>query len=207
MSSLITPFCSDTTPVSGPIIGMIDRAASSVSQSLTDRITRSAMPTLAGSSVAFTFGMWMSPCALLSIVRPFSRIAARCLPRAMKVTSYPAFANRPPKKPPTPPEPIMTIFMKGIIGCAANPGTPSTVGRHLVQQAVRLDEVDDVLEAVARLQVREDERAHAAHLLRITLHHLERRAKHGRQVDLVDDEQIAWRRLARDPGAHLHHTD
>src|SRR5262249_21810447 len=45
-----------------------------------------------------------------SIANPCSRMAARWAPRAMKVTSAaPPRTSRPPKKPPTPPDPITAM--------------------------------------------------------------------------------------------------
>ena len=48
------PFCSDSTPVSGPISGLQAAAAVSVSQSFTPNSTMSTGPIEAGSSVAET---------------------------------------------------------------------------------------------------------------------------------------------------------
>ena len=95
MSSFCTPFCSEMMPVSGPMIGRIIRAAVSVSRSFTAKITMSTWPMVAGSSVAFTLGRCsgLSP----SSAMPFCRIAARCAPRATKVTSAPPFCNRAPR--------------------------------------------------------------------------------------------------------------
>ena len=70
------------------------RAAVSVSRSFTEKITMSTLPMVEGSSVAFTFGRCIgwSP----SSASPFSRIALRCSPRAIKVTSAPPCCNRAP---------------------------------------------------------------------------------------------------------------
>ena len=94
MSSLVTPFCSEMMPVSGPITGRSARAAVSVSRSLTEKITMSALPTVAGSSVAFTLGRCngFTP----SSVMPFWRNASSCAPRAMNVTSAPPFCSMAP---------------------------------------------------------------------------------------------------------------
>src|SRR6476620_8865351 len=53
--------------------------------------------------------------------RPWSRIAARCSPRAMNVTSTPAAASRPPKYPPTPPLPTIAIRMARILYTFSGP--------------------------------------------------------------------------------------
>ena len=70
------------------------------------------------------------------------------------------------------------------------------------EQAARLDERDDVGQALPGLQVGEHERPLAAHPARVAVHHLERRADHRREVDLVDDQQVRARdarpALARD---------
>jgi len=59
-----------------------------------------------------------------------------------------------------------------------------------------LDEADDGIQALPGLEVGEHERALAAHFLRVALHHFERGADHGREVDLVDHQEV---RL-HDPG-------
>src|SRR4051812_39726785 len=61
------------------------------------------------------------------------------------------------------------------------------------QHPLVLDEAHDRLQALAGLQVGEDEWTLMAHLLRVAVHHLKRRADHRREVDLVDDQQIALR--------------
>jgi hypothetical protein len=70
------------------------------------------------------------------------------------------------------------------------------------------DEADDVPEALAGLEVGEHERPLAAHAARIAVHHLQRGADHRREVDLVDDEQVALgdagAALARDLVARRH---
>jgi hypothetical protein len=50
-----------------------------MSHSLTDISTRSAVPAVPGSSVVFTLGMWMSPCA-----RVLDREAALAQRREMR---------------------------------------------------------------------------------------------------------------------------
>ena len=62
---------------------------------------------------------------------------------------------------------------------------------HAAEHALALDEADHAVEALAGLQVGEDERPLAAHLPRVAVHHLERGADHRREVDLVDHQQIA----------------
>ena len=69
MSSLMTPFCSESTAVCGPTIGRPPRCRVGVPELHRDDHT-SAVPMVAGSSVAFTFATWMSPCASFSIVSP-----------------------------------------------------------------------------------------------------------------------------------------
>ena len=94
-STLSTPFCSVSTPVAGPTSGRAASAARSVSYSLTAKITSSTGPIAAGSSVASAGQSVRSPRAL-AIRRPCARIAARWAPRAMKATSWPLAASRPP---------------------------------------------------------------------------------------------------------------
>src|SRR5688572_28087347 len=73
---------------------------------------------------------------------------------------------------------------------------------YILQQALLLDEPDDVIQALTGLEIGENERALAAHPLRIALHDFERRADHRREVDLVDHQQVglgdARPALARD---------
>ena len=95
MSVDSTPFWNGITTVRLPMIGLICAAALSVSHSLTANITASTGPASAGSSNTLTFSLAL-PCGL-SIVRPSSRIAARCLPRAKNTTSCPACCRRAPK--------------------------------------------------------------------------------------------------------------
>ncbi len=68
-----------------------------------------------------------------------------------------------------------------------------------VEQQVVADQLDEFGNALAGAAVGEQERLVAAHQLRIVRHHLEARADVGRQVGLVDDEDV---RL-RDPGSVL----
>src|SRR5882757_8548818 len=52
-------------------------------------------------------------------------MAARCAPRAMKVTSAPALASAAPNPPPTPPAPTTAIRMKFFPLCCAGDQQPS----------------------------------------------------------------------------------
>src|SRR5215469_7657593 len=108
-SSLSTPFCSEMTAVPPPTSGLNRAAAASVSKVLTQKSTKSHGPTSAGSSVAGTLAA-KSPLTLRTI-SPWSRIPCRWGPRAMKCTSAPAWASRPPKYPPTPPAPYTAMRM------------------------------------------------------------------------------------------------
>src|SRR3954464_6730250 len=124
----------------------------------------------------------MSPCASFSIVRPCSRIAARCDPRATKLTSQPARASRPPKKPPTPPEPIITIFIciaplvertdmlkrkrrRSAVGCHCNPVLRGLEGRARELVRVALEPLADAVrvaharEAAPRVEQHDDDGA------------------------------------------------
>src|SRR5262245_21561985 len=65
--------------------------------------------------------MWTSPSGLWTR-RPCSRIAARCRPRAMKVTPGPFAASRAPRQPPMAPAPITATFtislLRGLVSAA-----------------------------------------------------------------------------------------
>ena len=102
------PFCNGITAVRAPTSGLMCRPALSTSHSFTQNSTISTGPTAAGSSVAWVGCRWMSPRGL-STLRPLLFIAARWAPRAMKVTSPPAFASAAPNPPPTPPAPTTAI--------------------------------------------------------------------------------------------------
>jgi hypothetical protein len=65
--------------------------------------------------------------------------------------------------------------------------------------ALFLDEARDIGNAVTDAQVRHHERSRAAHFFRVALHHVERSADVGREIDLVDDQEIG----AGDAGATL----
>jgi hypothetical protein len=89
------PFCSGMTAVSFPTIGLIAAPAFSTSHNFTQNSTTSTGPTVFGSSVAWVGARCVSPRAL-STLSPLLFIAARCAPRAMKVTSAPALASAAP---------------------------------------------------------------------------------------------------------------
>src|SRR6185437_15793584 len=110
LSAASIPFCKGITAVSGPISGLICSPALSRSHSFTQNSTTSTLPMVLGSSVAWVGARCVSPRGL-SILRPALSMAARCAPRAMKVTSAPAFASAAPKPPPTPPAPTTAIFI------------------------------------------------------------------------------------------------
>src|ERR1700682_2277007 len=63
--------------------------------------------------------------------------------------------------------------------------------RDNLEHAFGFDEADDVAQALAGLEIGEHERPLAAHAACIAVHHLEGRADHRREIDLVDDQQIA----------------
>src|SRR6266849_2915435 len=113
-SSLSTPFWIDSTPVSGPTTGRISAAASSVPKDFTQNSTRSAggRPSRRSTAGARTLH---SPSTADLIRRPSARSAAKCAPRATKVTSSPARASLAPKYPPVPPEPITTMRMGAML--------------------------------------------------------------------------------------------
>ena len=58
------------------------------------------------------------------------------------------------------------------------------------QAALGFDEADDAIEPVALFQIGHHERPLAAHPFRVGVHLLQRRADIGREVDLVDDQEI-----------------
>src|SRR3990172_5339664 len=104
-----TPFWNGITYAPPSTSGRMRAAALSVSQSFTAKMTASAGPASAGSSNTRTSSR-ASPSALRS-ARPFFLSASRCLPRAMKATSFPACGSPAPKYPPPPPAPITTMRM------------------------------------------------------------------------------------------------
>ena len=109
-SAASMPFCNGMTAVFGPTSGLIASPALSTSHSLTQNSTTSTDADALGSSVACVGTTWVSPRPPTTF-RPWLFIAARCAPRAMKVTSAPAFASAAPNPPPTPPAPTTAIRM------------------------------------------------------------------------------------------------
>src|SRR6516165_2986653 len=83
---------------------------------------------------------------------------------------------------------------------AAAPAKPSNSA--LRQAPLADDEGRDLGHALVRLEVREQERPGATHLARVAVHHVEIGTDQGRQVDLVDHQQVragdAGPALARD---------
>src|ERR1700683_3526108 len=67
------------------------------------------------------------------------------------------------------------------------------------QAALVLDELRDLVDALAGAHISEHERPLAAHALALALHVGQRGAHVGREIDLVDDQQIR----ARNAGAAL----
>ncbi|MNC86840.1 hypothetical protein D3C83_25240 [compost metagenome] len=90
-----TPFCRLMQTPPWDSSGSMSSAASSVSNSFTQNSTTSTGATRLGSPVACAPAMTVSPAGPVSL-SPFDWIARRCSPRAMKVTSWPAWASRPP---------------------------------------------------------------------------------------------------------------
>ena len=95
-SEASSPLCSGRTAVCAPIMGRMASAAASIWCVLVAKRTMSTGPTAAGSSVAWAGKVVKSP-KTLSMRKPCSRMARRCSPRAMSVTSSPDFASNPPK--------------------------------------------------------------------------------------------------------------
>src|ERR671916_1084388 len=114
LSSLSIPFWSESSTVSGRKSGRAASAADSVSYVLTQKRIRSTGPTSSGSSVARTPTV-NDPTSLHSTVRPRARNASNCVPRAMKATSSPARAKRPPKYPPVPPAPTTAMRIADLL--------------------------------------------------------------------------------------------
>src|SRR5262245_11855447 len=141
----------------------------------------------------------MSPSGL-SMRSPAERIAARCAPRATKCTSAPACCNRAPKKPPTPPAPMMAIFIGSWlvvrVSCYHKPTVnhhdePPTTnlprGHWCSEQRIEIDfvhVVDDLRKDMRRLL--EPRRGHSTQRIHV-------RVVHG----VVDDVE-AWRILEED---------
>ncbi len=78
-----------------------------------------------------------------------------------------------------------------------SPSADGAARSAVVKCASFLDESDDVVEALSDLQIAHDEGPRAAHALGVALHHSERGADIGREIDFVDDQQVR----ARDAGA------
>src|SRR5437879_3271405 len=103
------PFWAVTTAVSGPRSGPRRGAISGRLWAFRVRITASAPVTTERSSVHGGCATKVSSASRTST--PRSRMAARCAPRATRVTSTPARAMRAPRKAPVAPAPTMTIFI------------------------------------------------------------------------------------------------
>ena len=109
--SLATPFCAATTGTSGPAAATSDRAAASVSWLLTARTTTSSGVHVSPAGSAYTGICSVTRSCGVAKVRPRSRIASPCAPRAISATSYPLWCRRAPIEPPIPPAPSTTIRM------------------------------------------------------------------------------------------------
>lgn len=120
-----------------PIMGLIWIAEASRSQSLTQERTRSPEPRVLGSSVAWTFSTWVVPRSP-SINRPLARMAARCAPRAIKMTSCPDVAGDAPSGPPTPPAPMTAIRIEISLSPTCRHNGPTCHVRPLVSQWVMI---------------------------------------------------------------------
>jgi hypothetical protein len=81
------------------------------------------------------------------------------------------------------------------------------------QHAFAQDEINHAIQTLTGFQVREHERALAAHFARIAFHHLQRGTHVRRQIYLVDDQQVrshdARAAFARDlvAGGHIDHIE
>src|SRR5712671_5126240 len=82
-----------------------------------------------------------------------------------------------------------TWFVPNRVAMTSRTAMPSR--RDNLEHAFGFDEADDVSQALAGLEVGEHEGALPAHAARVAVHHLERRADHRREIDLVDDQQVA----------------
>src|SRR3989344_3787013 len=104
---------------------------------LSARITTSCAPASLSLLVALTLRATCSlPSSSISF-RPFRRVASRCAPRAISVTSLPASASLAPINPPMAPAPTMQIFM-------------DESSKSFVFVGQRADAVDDDLDLAAR---------------------------------------------------------
>src|SRR4051812_35968824 len=70
------------------------------------------------------------------------------------------------------------------------PPSLSAGGACCCEPAALLDEAHDLVDRLARADIGEQERPQAAHLVRITVHHLEAGADMRREVDLVDHQKV-----------------
>ena len=98
------PFCIPMTRVCGPISVSICGSTGRIWCALSATITQSTAPTDAMSSVAATCAE-KSPRSDFTSTPPRSRIAARCGPRAISVTSAPPRASDAPTYAPIAPAP------------------------------------------------------------------------------------------------------
>ena len=96
VSTLSTPFWSDTTPVAGPTTGRSASAALRVSNAFTQKSAMSTVGWPASESTASTFAV-RSPSTADRTCSPWRRIASRCGPRASTTTDSPARASFAPK--------------------------------------------------------------------------------------------------------------
>ena len=105
-----TPFIAVTTEVSGPSSGTRSATALARLWLFSAMITTSCTPSSAGLSLAASF-TWclLPPC---SRVRPSALSAARCAPRATRLTWCPASASRAPMVPPMAPAPNMQMRIR-----------------------------------------------------------------------------------------------
>ena len=105
MRSFTTPFCAHTTVIAGGAQAKSASSAATVSCDFIARITTSSAvrPSSAGELAA---GMAsVSVPSALTKVRPRSRSACRCAPRAISATSRPPRCSRAPMTPPIAPAP------------------------------------------------------------------------------------------------------
>lgn len=91
-----TPFCRDSTGAPCAAEVRSSSATASVSHSFTATRTRSVGPSSEMLATTESGEVRSSPRGLWT-TSPDRRMAARCPPRATKVTSFPAAANRAPK--------------------------------------------------------------------------------------------------------------
>src|SRR4029077_9902461 len=152
------PFWAVTTAVSGPRSGPRRGAISGRLWAFRVRITASAPVTTERSSVHGGCATKVSSASRTST--PRSRMAARCAPRATRVTSTPARAMRAPRKAPVAPAPTITILMARFSRRRAaqqvrHPGALDLPGRALRDALDEVEpggglEVGQVLAAVAQ---------------------------------------------------------